>query len=213
MKLSNSCKTVLILGIGNGSFIYFPEITYEANSFIFLWYYEGGGTHSDAGWNSNTPRSQRLLNSSIIVSVCTLDTGNSLPCYGLVPAFSSKETGWVCQSHSVPSKSSSYSVSNSSNLFWSWRLRWVQLVLTTDWRSACSYLASKIWHSLWVASCIQLGLHAMLLFTAQAFFMFDLVRLLMSLIGKMISSMVISFVQKSRTIPSSLMVLQPRMMS
>jgi uncharacterized membrane-anchored protein YitT (DUF2179 family) len=35
----------------------------------------------------------------------------------------------------------------------------------------------------------------MLLFTAQAFSMFDVVRLLMSLIGKMISSIVISFVQ------------------
>jgi hypothetical protein len=33
----------------------------------------------------------------------------------------------------------------------------------------------------------------------------------MSLIGKMISSIVISFVQKSRTIPSSFMVLHPRM--
>eukprot|EP00804_Cyclotella_cryptica_P019194 CCRYP_006109-RA/>CCRYP_006109-RA protein AED:0.00 eAED:0.00 QI:108/1/0.5/1/0/0.5/2/0/37 len=31
--------------------------------------------------------------------------------------------GSVFQSPSVPSKSSSYSMSNSSNLFWSWRLR------------------------------------------------------------------------------------------
>eukprot|EP00804_Cyclotella_cryptica_P005793 CCRYP_000105-RA/>CCRYP_000105-RA protein AED:0.00 eAED:0.00 QI:108/1/0.5/1/0/0/2/0/37 len=31
--------------------------------------------------------------------------------------------GSVFQSPSIPSKSSSNSVSNSSNLFWSWRLR------------------------------------------------------------------------------------------
>ena len=42
---------------------------------------------------------------------------------------------------------------------------------------------------------------------------FDMVRLLMSLIGKINSSIVISFVQKSRTIPSSFMVLHPRMRS
>ncbi len=53
----------------------------------------------------------------------------------------------------------------------------------------------------------------MLLFTVQAFSIFDVVRLLMSLIGKMISSIVISFVQKSRTIPISFMVLHPRMRS
>ena len=53
----------------------------------------------------------------------------------------------------------------------------------------------------------------MLLFTAQAFSIVDLVKLLMSLIGKIISSIVISFVQKSRTIPNSFIVLHPRMRS
>eukprot|EP00804_Cyclotella_cryptica_P011609 CCRYP_017525-RA/>CCRYP_017525-RA protein AED:0.00 eAED:0.00 QI:30/1/0.5/1/0/0/2/0/63 len=58
-----------------------------------------------------------------MVSLCIFGTGNGQPWYGLAPSFSSRETGSVFQSHSVPSKSSSYSVSNSSNLFWSWRLR------------------------------------------------------------------------------------------
>eukprot|EP00804_Cyclotella_cryptica_P013235 CCRYP_007018-RA/>CCRYP_007018-RA protein AED:0.31 eAED:0.31 QI:71/1/0.5/1/0/0.5/2/0/48 len=40
----------------------------------------------------------------------------------LTPSFSSRETGSVFQSPSVPSKVP-HSVSNSSNLFWSWRLR------------------------------------------------------------------------------------------
>ena len=104
-------------------------------------------------------------------------------------------------------------MNNSSSLFWSWRLRWVQLALTTDWRSTFSYLAFRIWTTHWVASFILCGSCAMLFFTGQAFSIFDVVRLLMSLIGKMISSIVISVVQKSRTIPLSFMVLHPRMRS
>ena len=53
----------------------------------------------------------------------------------------------------------------------------------------------------------------MLLFTVQVLSSLDVVRLLMSLIGKMISSIVISFVQKSRMIPNSFMVLHRRMRS
>ena len=107
-----------------------------------------------------------------------------------------RKTGSVFQSPSVSSNSSSNSVSNSSNLFWSWRLRWVQLALTTDWRSAFSYLASRTWATLWVASCVLCGLCAILLFTVQALSIFDMIKLLMSLIGKIISSIVISFCLK-----------------
>jgi hypothetical protein len=74
-------------------------------------------------------------------------------------------------------------------------------------------LASRIWTTVYVISCILLGSHVMLLLTAQSFSIFDLVRLLMSLICKMMSSLVIYFVQNSRTIPSSFMALQPRMRS
>ena len=118
----------------------------------------------------------------------------------------------VFQSRSVPSISSSYSVSNSSYLFWLGSLRWVQLVLTTDWRSAFSY-KSKIWTTCWVASCMLLGSCAVLLLTTQAFSIFDFVRLLMSLIGKMVSSNVISFVWKSKAIPRFFMVPHQRMRS
>ena len=54
----------------------------------------------------------------------------------------------------------------------------------------------------------------MLLLTDHALSILDLEdSLLMFLIGEMSSSMVISFVQKSRTIPSSLSVLTPKMRS
>ena len=107
-----------------------------------------------------------IFNSLNIVSLCPLGTGNGLSWYGLAPSFSSKETGLVFQSPSVPSKSSSNYMSNSSNLFWSWSPRWVQLVLTTI---AFSCVASRIWTIHWVVSCVLCGLCAMQLFTVQVF--------------------------------------------
>ena len=140
---SNSCSTVLILGIGNGfrtSHLFTSlKSLIKRTVWSFLGIMKEGPT--DAGWNSNTPKSHSLFNSFIVVSLRDFGTGDGLLWYGLVPTFNSKETGSVFESPSVPSKSSSNSVSNSSNLFWSCRLRWVQLVLTTDWRSAC-----HIWH-------------------------------------------------------------------
>jgi hypothetical protein len=62
-------------------------------------------------------KTQSLFNSLIIVSLCTIGTGNSLSWNDLAPSFISKEIGLVFQSPSVPSKSSSHSVSNSSNFF------------------------------------------------------------------------------------------------
>ena len=79
----------------------------------FLGIMKEGDAHSDAG----SSRSQSLFNSLIAVSLCDFGTGNGLPWYGLVPTFSSKETVLVFQSPSVPSKSPSHSVSNSSNYF------------------------------------------------------------------------------------------------
>jgi hypothetical protein len=52
-------------------------------------------------------------------------------------------------------------------------------------------LASRIKTTYRAALSILCGLLAMLLFTVQAFSIFDLVRLLMSLIGKVISSIII----------------------
>ena len=145
---SNSCITVLMLGNGNGfrtSHLFTSLKSLMKHTVLsFLGIMKEGNTHSGAGWNSNTPRSHSLFNSLIVVSLHDFGTGNGLQWYGLVPSFNSKETGSVFQSPSVPSKSSSNSVSNSSNLFWSWRLRWVQLAQTTDWKSVFSYLASRI---------------------------------------------------------------------
>ena len=63
------------------------------------------------------PMLQSLFNSLIIVPLCTLGTGKGLSWHGFVHSFSLKEMGSVFQSSSVPSNSSSYSVSNSCNLF------------------------------------------------------------------------------------------------
>ena len=140
VKPSNSCSTVLIFGIGNGflttCLFTSLKLLMKRTVLSFLGIMKEGDAHADAGRNSNTPRSQCLFNSLNIVSLCTLGTGNGLPWYGLMPSFNSRKTGSVFQSPSGSSKSFSNSMSYSSNLFWSWRLRWVQLALTTDWRSA-----------------------------------------------------------------------------
>ena len=91
-------------------------------------------------------------------------------------------------------------MSNSRNLFWSCRLGWVQLVLTTDWRSAFLNLASRIWTTHWVNLCILCGSCAMLLFTVQARSIFDMVRLWCLSLAKWFHQLFFSFVWKSRTI-------------
>ena len=67
----------------------------------FLGIMKEGDTHADAGWNSNTPRSQRLFNFLTVVSLCTFGTGNGLPWYGLVPSFNSKEKQAQYSNHLV----------------------------------------------------------------------------------------------------------------
>ncbi len=65
-----------------------------------------------------------------------------------------KETGIVFQSPKVPSKSNSYFLRSCSNFFWWSALRCLQSSLTTDWRSALLYLASRICFARWVVSCV-----------------------------------------------------------
>jgi hypothetical protein len=129
VKPTNSCNTVPVLGIGN-SFLtcrLFTSLKSCIKCIVLTVFgvIKECNAHSDVGWNSNTPSSQYLCNSLITFSVCTLGTGNDFPLFGLVPSFSSMKMWLVFQSPSVPSKRSSYSVSNCSDLFWSWRLRWV----------------------------------------------------------------------------------------
>ena len=85
----------------------------------------------------------------------------------------------------------------------------VFLHFTTALRYAFSYLASKILTTRCVASKVLLGSLIMtLLFAIHALSFLALVEsLVMSLIGKMISSMSICFVQKFRKIPNSFKVL------
>ncbi len=138
---SNSCSTVLTLSIGNSFLVYFPKVAYEAYSVILFGYDEGGWCHFDVGWNSNTPRSHSLFSSLIVVSLRDFGTGNGLKWYGLAPSFNAKKIGSVFQLPSDPSKSSSISVSNSSNLFWSW---WVRLF---SWcKQLIGGLPFHIWH-------------------------------------------------------------------
>ena len=121
VKPSNYCNTVLIFGIGNGFLTshIFTSLKSLAKHTVssFFDVIKEGDVHSDAGGNCNTPSSQSLFNYFIVVSLCTLGTENDLSWYGLVPSFSSNEMASVFQSPSVPSKSSSYCLSNSSNLF------------------------------------------------------------------------------------------------
>jgi hypothetical protein len=113
----------------------------------------------------------------------------------------------------VPSKSDSYFLRSCSNLFcWS-ALRCLQLSQTTDWRSALLYLASRIRVARWVASCVLCGSMARLWLCLNAQRMLEPCRLLMFLIGKMISSMVIILSLKFRMMPNSFVVSVPRMRS
>ncbi len=120
------------MGIGNGfltsRFFTSLKTLMKHTVLSFLGIMKEDDAQADAGRNSNTPRSQYLFNSSNIVSLCTLGTGNGLSCYGLMPSFNPRKTGSVFQSPSGSSKSCSNSMSNSSNYFgledlgdYSWR--------------------------------------------------------------------------------------------
>jgi hypothetical protein len=138
VNLSNFATLFWFLGIGNGfltSCLFTPrKCLWSVHCYPFLVFWRRVMPMLMQAETPTLPDHNIYSILWLIVSLCTLGTGKGLPWYGLVLSFSSKETGLVFQSLSVPSKSSSNYVSNSSNLFWSWRLRWVQLALTTDWK-------------------------------------------------------------------------------
>ncbi len=126
-------------------------------------------------------------------------------CCGDAPSFSWKETGFVFQSPKVPSKNDSHFMKSCSNFFcWS-TYRCLQLSLTTDRRSALVYLPSRIQIAHLVASCVLCGSMARLWLCRSAQSMLAPCSLLMSLIGKMILSMVIILYLKFKIIPNSFM--------
>ena len=88
-----------------------------------------------------------------------------------------------------------------------------QNILMGAHRSCGQYLASGICVTHWVASFVLCGSMAKLWLCFNTWRMLAPSRLLMFLIGKMISSMVIILSVKFKMIPNCLMVLVPRMRS
>ncbi len=169
-----------------------------------------GLAHSDAGCRSNTPSLTSLSTALIRVSLCIFGTGKAWPWYGDAPSFSWKETSFVIQSPKVPSKSDSYFLRSCRNFFCWLALRCLKMSLTTDWRSALLYLAYRIRVAHLVVSCVLCGSMARLWLCLSARSMLEPCRLLMFLIGKMISSMVIILSLKFKMIPNSFMDTVPR---
>ncbi len=149
-----------------------------------------------------TPQFNQSFTSLTRVSLCIFGTGKAWPWYRDTPSFSWKETNFVFQSPKVPSKSDSYFLRSCSNFVcWS-ALRCLPLSLTTDWRSALLYLASRIHVACLVASYVRCGSMARLWLRLSAWRTLEPCRLLMFLIGQMISSMVIILYLKFKMIPN-----------
>ena len=143
VKPSSSCRTVLILGMGNGFltirlFTSLKSLT-TLTVLSFFGMMNVGEAHSESACHFSTPKSHSLCISFLVVSTCFLGIGKSRPWYGCAPSLSWRETGWQSQSPSVPLNSSSKSCRRSSNFACSGPLRWVQLSRTIALRSALSY--------------------------------------------------------------------------
>ena len=148
VKPSSSCRTVLILGIGNGFltmrlFISLKSLT-TRTVLSFLGMMNVGDVHSESSCHLSTPKSHSLCTSLFVISMCFLGMRKGLPWYGCAPSFNWRETGLQSQSPSFPLNNSSNSCRSSSNLACSGPLRCVQLSLTIALRSAFSYLVSSI---------------------------------------------------------------------
>ena len=139
---SSSCKTVLILGIGNGFLTICLFTSLKSLTNHTVWFCFGtineGKAHSDSGCHFSTPNSHSLCTSFFRVSLWAFGVGNSLPWSGFAPSFSLRETGSVSQSPSFLLKRSSNAVRSFSNFFWWGTLRWLQLSAMTALRSAFS---------------------------------------------------------------------------
>ncbi len=161
VKPSSSCNVVLILGIGYGLRTIRLLSSLKSDIVRTVWSFLGmlkeGEAHYDAGCHFSNPIAIRQYISFMRVALCTFGIGYGLPWYGLVPSFSSMETGSNFQSPSMPSKSSSYLRSNASSKFRRGMLRCVRLLLTMLGRSALSYLASKISTTHLAAFCVLPG--------------------------------------------------------
>jgi hypothetical protein len=80
---SNSCRPVLILGIGKG---FLTNLLFNSQKLLkkhtvlsFFGIIKDGKAHSDAGYLSNTPGSHNLSTSLMMVSLWIFGTGKALP--------------------------------------------------------------------------------------------------------------------------------------
>ncbi len=150
---SNSCSTMLILGIGKGFLTNLMFTSWKLLRLhavlIFFGTINDSNAHSDACCCFSTPSLHSLSTSLMRTSLCIFGTGKARPWYGVEPSFSWKETSLVFQSPKVPLKSDSYFFRSCSNFFWCSALRCLQLFLMIDWRSALLHLAYNIWALVW----------------------------------------------------------------
>ena len=118
VKPSISCKTVLILGNGNGFLTTRLFTSLKSLRNLTVWSCFGtmndGEAHSDSGCHLSTQTSHNLWTSFFNVSLCNLGTGYGLHEYGFTPSFNSRETGSVSHSPNVPLNNSSNSIIVSS---------------------------------------------------------------------------------------------------
>ncbi len=148
VKPSSSCRTVLILGIGNGFLTTHLFTSLKSPTTLTVLSFFGMINVGDAHWESSchlsTPKLHSLRTSFLVVSTYFLGIGKGRPWYGCAPSFNWRETGLQSQSPIVPLNSSSKSCRRSSNNIYSGALTCVQLSLTISLRFAFSYLASRI---------------------------------------------------------------------
>ena len=144
---SISCRTVLILGIGNGVRIKRLFTSLKLVKKRTVWFAFGimkaGEPHSDSGCLFSTPIPSSLSTSFLKTANWLCGTGYGLPWYGFAPNCKLKWTGSVWKSPSVPSDNYLCRSSIVSNFTCCWEERWSHVSVTIAGRSAFSYLASK----------------------------------------------------------------------
>ncbi len=120
---SNSCNTMLILGIGkdfvtNLLFTTSPKSLWKCMVLFFVGTINDGDANLDVCCFSSTPSLHSLLTSLMRTSLCIFDTRKIWPWYGIAPSLNWNETGLVFHSPKVQSNSVSYFLRSCSNYFW-----------------------------------------------------------------------------------------------
>ena len=139
VKPSSCCNVSAILGIGKGFLkiwlLTFLKSVMKRTVPSFFGIIKTGVPHCDSCTFSSTRILTKRISSLLNVSLLMRGTGYHLALTGLAPGFSSILTGVVFHRPSVPSKSSSNSLSNRSSCSFCLSLR-LSALLTTSSRSA-----------------------------------------------------------------------------